>query len=61
MVKQKKVLGKYKIEFAYTAYNEEKYGFQNPGYLKVYKNNKMIFSDVFLGDNELTVLQLKIR
>lgn len=59
MVKQKKVLGKYKIEFAYTAYNEEKYGFQNPGYLKVYKNNKMIFSDVFLGDNELTVLQLK--
>jgi hypothetical protein len=23
MVKQKKVLGKYKIEFAYTAYNEE--------------------------------------
>lgn len=59
LIKQKQVLGGYRVEFAYSAYNEEKYDFQNPGFLKVYKNNKMIFSDVFYGDNELTVLHLK--
>ncbi len=59
LIKQKQVLGGYRVEFAYSAYDEEKYGFKNPGFLKVYKNNKMIFSDVFLGDNELSVLRLK--
>ncbi len=58
LVKQNVVLGKYKIEFGYTAYNEEKYGFDNPGYLKVFKNNKVIFSDSFLGDHELFVFTL---
>jgi hypothetical protein len=47
LVKKNVVLEKYKIEFAYTEYNEEKYGFDNPGYLKVFKNNKVIFSDSF--------------
>lgn len=59
LIKQKQVLGGYRVEFAYSAYNEEKYGFQNPGFLKVYKNNKMIFSDVFYGDSELYVLSLE--
>ena len=59
LIKQKQVLGGYRVEFAYSAYNEEKYGFQNPGFLKVYKNNKMIFSDVFYGDNELYILPLE--
>ncbi len=58
LTKRKEFLGAYRVEFGYTAYNEDKYGFKNPGFLKVYKNNKMIFSDVFLGHNDLTFYNL---
>jgi len=57
-VSHKKHLAGYDFEFGYTEYNEDKYGFQNPGYLRVLSKGKLIFEDRFEGEGEVNIKSL---
>jgi hypothetical protein len=48
----------FKFRFGYEKYNEEKFGFSNPGFLHVLKNGKVIFKDSFKGEGEIFVESL---
>lgn len=48
----------YRFEFGYTKYNEEKYGFQNPGYLRIFHDGIVIFKDQFEGEGEVDLKSL---
>lgn len=43
----------YKIVYGYKAYSEEKYGFQNPGYMLVFKDEALVYEDSFKGEGPL--------
>lgn len=44
--------------FGYLKYDEEKYGFSNPGYFKIYKDKKLIYADSFKGEGDVSVESL---
>jgi hypothetical protein len=46
------------FKFGYRQYDEDKFGFSNPGYLQVLKNGKIIFEDIFKGEGEVSVHSL---
>lgn len=48
----------YKIVYGYKAYNEEKYGFQNPGYMRVFKGETLVYEDSFKGEGPVIVTSL---
>lgn len=48
----------YKFVYGYREYDEEKYGFSNPAYLKVFKNDKLILSDNYFGEGTIYVKSL---
>jgi hypothetical protein len=45
----------YHFVFGYHQYDEEKFGFSNPGYLNIYKNEELIFTDNFEAYEELSI------
>lgn len=45
----------YKIVYGYKAYNEEKYGFQNPGYMRVFKGEALVYEESFKGEGPVIV------
>jgi hypothetical protein len=45
----------YKIVYGYKAYNEDKYGFQNPGYMRVFKGETLVYEDSFKGEGPVMV------
>lgn len=53
-----KNIDKFKIEYGYKAYNEDKFGFSNPGYMRVFKDNKLVFEDSFEGEGPVNVSSL---
>lgn len=58
LVPGKTTIGNYELKYGYIAYNEEKYGFQNPGYLQVYSKGKLIFKDHFKGEGAIYLKSL---
>lgn len=50
--------GGYTFKFGYEKYDEDKFGFGNPGFLIVLKNEKVIFNDSFKGEGEVYVKSL---
>lgn len=50
--------GGYTFKFGYEQYDEEKFGFANPGYLKVFNGDKLIFKDKFEGEGQVSVKSL---
>jgi len=48
----------YTFKYGYTAYDEEKYGFSNPGYFEVLKGGSVIFKDAFKGEGEPYITSL---
>lgn len=58
LVPKKASFSGYQFEYGYTDYNEEEYGFQNPGYLRVFQKEKLIFSGKFEGEGEVNVKSL---
>ncbi|MGV3613104.1 MAG: hypothetical protein ACO1N0_19240 [Fluviicola sp.] len=55
LVPKKASFSGYRFEYGYTDYNEEEYGFQNPGYLRVLHKGELIFSGKFEGEGEVNV------
>jgi hypothetical protein len=45
----------YKFDVGYEKYDEDKFGFSNPGYLRVRKDGEVIFKDSFKGEGEVYV------
>lgn len=43
----------YKFKFGYIKYDEEKFGFSNPGLLQVRKNGRVVLIDSFKGEGEV--------
>lgn len=58
LIPGKSTIGNYELKYGYTAYNEEKYGFQNPGYFQVYSKGKLIFKDQFKGEGAIYIKSL---
>lgn len=50
--------GNYQFETGYVKYDEEKYGFENPGYLNVKRAGKILFTDSFKGEGEVYIKSL---
>jgi hypothetical protein len=48
----------YKFKYGYEKYNEDSFGFSNPGRLEVLKNERVIFKDSFNGEGELYMKSL---
>jgi hypothetical protein len=48
----------YTFTCGYEKYDEDKYGFSNPGYLEIRKNGNVIFKDTFEGEGETYVKSL---
>lgn len=48
----------YNLKFGFEDYNEDKYGFENPGYFHVFKNGKLIFKDTFKGEGDVYIKSL---
>jgi hypothetical protein len=48
----------YNFEFGYEKYDEDKFGFENPGFFQIMKNGKVIFKDSFKGEGEVYVKSL---
>ena len=48
----------YTLMYGYINYDEEKFGFENPGFLKVYYNDKLIYSDTFKGQGDVDIESL---
>jgi hypothetical protein len=48
----------YTFRYGYTAYDEDKYGFDNPGYMEVIKDGVVIFKDAFKGEGEPYITSL---
>jgi hypothetical protein len=46
------------FKYGYLKYDEEKYGFSNPGFLKIYKDDKLVFSDSFKGEGSVDIESL---
>ncbi|MFN3403505.1 MAG: hypothetical protein ACK40G_05365 [Cytophagaceae bacterium] len=51
----------YKFIVGYEKYDEKKYNFSNPGYLKVYKDEELIFNDSFKGEGNVYVKHLGVH
>ena len=49
----------YTFKVGYDEYDEEKFGFSNPGYLNIIKNEKVIFNDSFMGEGDVYIQSLK--
>jgi len=45
----------YTFKYGYLIYDEEKHGFSNPGFLKIYKEDKLVFSDSFKGEGTVNL------
>jgi hypothetical protein len=45
----------YQFVFGYHQYDEDKYGFSNPGYINIYKNGELIFTDNINAYEELSI------
>ncbi len=48
----------YTFRCGYEKYDEDKFGFENPGFLEVFKNDKIIFKDTFKGQGDVYVKSL---
>lgn len=48
----------YLFKFGYLSYDEDKFGWNNPGFLEVYRDNKLLFRDSVKGYDELFVRSL---
>lgn len=51
----------YTFKFGFTDYDEDKYGFSNPAFLRVIKNEKIIFEDSFKGQGDIYVEPLSVH
>lgn len=56
-----KSIGNYRMVFGYVHYDENKYGFSNPGYLKIFLGEEQIYLDSFKGEGPLEVKSLGIQ
>jgi len=50
-----KRVGEFKIEYGYLHYDEDQFGFSNPGYLRAFKGNQLVFEDSFKGEGPVDV------
>lgn len=48
----------YTFKYGYSRYDEEKYGFNNPGFLNIYKDDKLVYSDSFKGEGPVGIESL---
>jgi hypothetical protein len=48
----------FEFKFGYNQYDEDKFGFDNPGYLEISKNGKIIFKDKFKGEGPVYIKSL---
>lgn len=55
LLHHQETFGGYTFKFGYEQYDEDKFGFDNPGYLKVFKGDKLIFKDKFEGEGEVSL------
>lgn len=51
-------IDEYTFQCGYEKYNEDSFGFSNPGFLKVIKNGNEIFKDTFEGEGEVYIKSL---
>ena len=52
------IVGKFKIVYGYLKYDENEFGFSNPGYMHIFKGNQLIFEDSFQGEGPVYVESL---
>lgn len=52
LIPHEKTLEGLTFRYGYTKYDEDKYGFENPGFLEVKKDGKLLFKDAFKGEGE---------
>ena len=52
------VIGAYTLVYGYVKYDEDIYGWKNPGILEIYKKDKLIFSDSIKGYDELFAVSM---
>lgn len=55
LVPKEKVFDDYTFKYGYTTYNDE---FDNPGYLKIYKDGKEVYSTAFKGEGDVFIESL---
>lgn len=51
-------VGELKIEYGYLKYDEDKFGFSNPGYIRVFKGDQLVFEDSFKGEGPVDIESL---
>jgi hypothetical protein len=50
-----KSVGEFQIEYGYLKYDEDEFGFSNPGYMRVFKGDQLVFEDSFNGEGPVDV------
>lgn len=58
LIPHEKTLEGLTFRYGYTEYDEDVFGFENPGYLEVKKDGKLLFKDAFKGEGEPFVTSL---
>lgn len=55
------VINGYTLKYGYVSYDENKYGFSNPGFLNIHKSNNLIYTDSFKGEGPVDIESLGIQ
>lgn len=58
LVRKEKEFAGYLFRFGYYLYDEDSFGFQNPGFLEIYKNGKLLYTDSVKGYEEMNLSSL---